>query len=144
MAKGFLAAFVGSLIGGEALALVAGVMAIIGHFYPIFAGFKGGKGVATGAGVFFFLAPFQMTIIFIIFLIVFIFFGYVSLASIVAAVAGIILMVIPESLNGMYINFLVRLGGVIVGLLVIYKHRSNIRKLRNGEEKKIFFGRGKK
>ena len=141
--KGFLAALVSSLIGGEVLALIAGVMAIVGHFYPIFAGFKGGKGVATGAGVFFFLAPFQMTVALVVFFIVLLFFGYVSLASIVGAITGMILMIIPEVITGMYINFLVRLGGLIVGALVIYKHRSNIKKLINGEEKKIIFNNKK-
>ena len=143
MAKGFLAALIGSLLGGEVLALIAGIMAIAGHFYPIFAGFKGGKGVATGAGVFFFLVPFQLTIALIVFVVVLLFFGYVSLASIVGAITGMILMLVPESITGMYINFLVRLGGLIVGALVIYKHRSNIKKLMIGEEKKIIFNKKK-
>ena len=143
IAKGFLAAWLGSLLGGEVLALVAGVMAIIGHFYPVFAGFKGGKGVATGAGVFFFLAPFQLTIVLVVFIVVLLFFGYVSLASIIGAITGMILIVLPEFITGMYVNFLVRLGGLAVGFFVIYKHRNNIKKLIIGEEKKIIFNKKK-
>lgn len=144
IAKGFLATLFGYFVGGDVLAIIVGIIAIVGHFYPIFAGFKGGKGVATGAGVFFFLYPFQIAVALVVFLIVLLFFGYVSLASMVGAIVGMIFMVIPEAITGMYINFLVRLGGFIVGVLVIYKHKSNIKKLIAGEEKKIILNKKKK
>ena len=55
--KGVIPAYIGLRWGGEAWAIAGGAAAIIGHSYPIFAGFKGGKGIATGAGVFFVLMP---------------------------------------------------------------------------------------
>ncbi|MDD2370539.1 MAG: glycerol-3-phosphate 1-O-acyltransferase PlsY [Firmicutes bacterium] len=137
--KGFLAAFLGVLIGGQLLGLIAGIFAVLGHLYPIFAGFKGGKGAATGAGVFFFLAPMQMSIAASVFVLVLVIFGYVSLASILGSVTGIILFILPEFITGMNIYFGVRLGGILIGAFVIYKHRSNIKKLAIGEEKRTLY-----
>lgn len=137
--KGVLAAFIGTLIGGELFGLLAGILAVFGHFYPIFAGFKGGKGVATGAGVFIFLAPFQMLIVISIFLLVLVIFGYVSLASIIGSATGMILFALPEFLTGMEINLGVRLGALLIGGFIIYKHRSNIKKLAIGEEKRTLY-----
>lgn len=137
--KGILAAYLGTLIGGELIGLLAGVCAVLGHFYPVFAGFRGGKGVATGAGVFFFLAPFQISIALLVFVVVLLIFGYVSLASILGAVAGIIQFLLPEFITGMNVNLVVRIGGIIVALFIIYKHRSNIKKLAIGEEKRSLY-----
>lgn len=137
--KGMVAALIGTLIGGELLGLLAGILAVFGHFYPIFANFKGGKGVATGAGVFIFLAPFQMLIIVSIFLIVLLIFGYVSLASIIASATGMVIFILPEFLTGMEINLGVRFGALLIGSFIIYKHRSNIRKLAIGEEKRTLY-----
>lgn len=132
--KGFLAAFLGTLIGGPILGVVAGIGAVIGHSYPLFAGFKGGKSVATGAGAFLFLAPIQIGIALIVFAIVLLIFKYVSLASIIAAITGCLMMLLPffDTI------ILVRIFGILVALFVIYKHRGNIVKLRDGTEKKIF------
>ncbi len=137
--KGILAAFIGTLLGGELLGLLAGILAVFGHFYPLFANFKGGKGVATGAGVFIFLAPFQMLIIVSIFLLVLLIFGYVSLASIIASATGIVIFILPEFLTGMEINLGVRFGALLIGSFIIYKHRSNIKKLAIGEEKRTLY-----
>lgn len=137
--KGFLAAYLGTLLGGELTGLLAGVLAVFGHFYPIFANFKGGKGVATGAGVFLFLAPIPISIAISVFLIVLAIFGYVSLASILGAVTGIILFILPEFITGMSIYFVVRLGGIFIAAFIIYKHRSNIKKLAIGEEKRTLY-----
>ena len=143
--KGILAAYLGTLIGGELIGLLAGVCAVLGHFYPVFAGFRGGKGVATGAGVFFFLAPFQISIALLVFIAVLLIFGYVSLASILGAVAGIIQFLLPEFVTGMHVNLAVRIGGILVALFIIFKHRSNIKKLVIGEEKRsLHKGRDKK
>lgn len=137
--KGALAAFIGALLGGELLGLFAGVFAVIGHLYPVFAGFKGGKGAATGAGVFFFLAPLQMLIAASVFLLVLFIFGYVSLSSIIGSAVGMLLFILPEFVTGMEINLGVRFGGIIVGTFIIYKHRSNIKKLVIGEEKRTLY-----
>lgn len=137
--KGVLAAWIGSMIGGDTLGLLAGVSAVFGHFYPVFAGFRGGKGVATGAGVFFFLAPLQIGIAFGVFVTVLLLYGYVSLGSIVGAIVGMILFALPKFISGMNIDLFVRAGGILVAAFIIFKHRSNIRKLAIGEEKRTLY-----
>ncbi len=137
--KGILAAFIGTILGGQLLGLIVGICAVIGHFYPVFAGFKGGKGVATGAGVFLYLAPIPISIAIGVFIIVLLIFGYVSLASILGAITGVILFILPEFITGMNIYFGVRLGGIIIGAFIIYKHKSNIKKLVIGEEKRTLY-----
>ena len=131
--KGVLAAFIGSLLFGDWGGVAAGIFAVIGHTYPIFARFKGGKGVATGAGVFLFLAPIQIIIALAVFGVVLLITKYVSLASIAGCLTAIIFFILPIFDTGIPI----RIIGGIVALFVIFKHRSNIRKLRRGEEKKI-------
>lgn len=137
--KGALAAWIGSMIGGEVFGLLAGIFAVAGHFYPVFAGFKGGKGVATGAGAFFYLAPVPMAILVATFVVVLLIFGYVSLASVLAAVMGIILFILPGFVTGMDVDYVVRFGGIVVAAFIIYKHRSNIRKLMIGEENRTLY-----
>ena len=131
--KGVLAAFIGSLLFGDWGGVAAGIFAVIGHTYPIFARFKGGKGVATGAGVFLFLAPIQIIIALAVFGVVLLITKYMSLASIAGCLTAIIFFILPIFDTGIPI----RIIGGIVALFVIFKHRSNIRKLRRGEEKKI-------
>ena len=143
--KGVLAAWIGSLIGGEVFGLLAGIFAVVGHFYPVFAGFKGGKGVATGAGAFLYLAPIPMVILLSTFAIVLLIFGYVSLASVLGAVMAIVIFALPEFITGMDIDYIVRFGGILVAIFIIYRHQSNIRKLMIGEEKRTLYkGRDKK
>lgn len=144
IAKGVIAAMVGVLLGGQTLGLLAGLLAVLGHLYPVFAGFKGGKGVATGAGVFLFLAPGPIMIAVSIFGVVLLLFGYVSLASIIAAAATIVLLALPGFLTGMEVDLAVRLGGIATSVFIIYKHRSNISKLMVGEEKKALYNKRKK
>lgn len=141
--KGVAAAAVGTLLAGELGGLLAGVLAVFGHFYPVFAGLRGGKGVATGAGVFLFLAPFHIVVALLAFGLSLLIFGYVSLASILGAVTGLLLFAMPSSWTGLEdLNLYVRIGGMIVAVFIVFKHRSNIKKLLAGEEKRAF--RGKK
>jgi len=122
---------------GEALAMVlAGLFAMLGHCFPIWLGFRGGKGVATAAGVFLALCPAAMLAAFILFLLVVGFWRYVSLASIAAAAALPLLIYLlwapnfapPPSVT------LTSLG---IAALVIYQHRGNISRLARGEEPKF-------
>ena len=124
-------------MGGEALAMVlAGLFAMLGHCFPIWLGFRGGKGVATAAGVFLALCPVATLAAFILFLLVVGFWRYVSLASIAAAAALPLLIYLlwapnfapPPSVT------LTSLG---IAALVIYQHRGNISRLARGEEPKF-------
>jgi len=111
-------------------AIACGIAAIAGHVRPIFLGLRrGGKGVATAAGVFFALAPIPMAVTFVVFAGVVLGTGYVSLGSLISAV------VLPTLL-------LVTLGpraplffvSALIALFVFWTHRTNIARLRRGEE----------
>lgn len=114
----------------------AGVMAILGHIFSIFAGFKGGKGINTALGVFIAISPVDLGIAIGVFLISLIMSGYVSLGSIMAG------LTVPVSLFLRYNLFNVNIPGyhfliyatIFLALLVIYTHRSNIKRLLKRQE----------
>jgi len=113
--------------------LILGFSVILGHVFSIFLKFKGGKGVATTAGVLFALEPKLFFACLIIWFLVFLLFGYVSLASIITAVVFPILLVIIAY------PFSFILFGILLALLVSFKHLSNIRRLILGKEPKFRF-----
>ncbi|WP_046176133.1 glycerol-3-phosphate 1-O-acyltransferase PlsY [Domibacillus indicus] len=114
--------------------LLAGLFAVIGHMFPLFAGFRGGKAVATSAGVLLAYSPWFFLLLVIVFLCVLWITKYVSLASIVAAAAAFIYAVIHTIYTGDY-PFLAAV--VALSFFVVYRHRANITRLRNGTEPKI-------
>ncbi len=115
-------------------AAVAALMAILGHMYPVWLKFKGGKGVATGLGVFVALAPKAVLIVLAFFLVIVAATRYVSLGSIVASA------LFPIAFY--YLNPQQRtpvILGMVSGVsaLIIWKHRENIRRLVSGTESKL-------
>ena len=119
------------------VALVAAT--VIGHLYPVFAGFKGGKGVATGLGGLLAVHPGSALICIGVFILVFLSTRYVSLASLVAAVAFplAVLLVFREP------GWVMALFAIALCLLVFFTHRLNIGRLLRGEESRMSFaGRG--
>lgn len=116
-------------------ALAYGAAAIVGHVFPVYMGFKGGKGVATGAGVFLGLAPGAVGPAFLVWLVTLRFSRMVSLSSILAALAMVPLLFVTHSPPE------VRVLGTAVALFVVFSHRSNIRRIARGEEPR--FGSGK-
>lgn len=111
-------------------AIACGIAAIAGHVRPIFLGLRrGGKGVATAAGVFFALAPVPMAITFAVFIGVVFASGYVSLGSLISAVVLPALLLV--TLGARSPLFLV---SVTIALFVFWTHRANIGRLRRGEE----------
>jgi glycerol-3-phosphate acyltransferase PlsY len=121
------------------LEIVAGLVAVIGHTLPVFAGFRGGKGVATlyGAGVA--LYGWAMIIPLLIFLLVIAFTRYVSLGSILAGMSFPFLVVFVFHI---YHPGLVALS-IIAALFIVWTHRKNIVRLLKGEENKIVFSKNK-
>jgi glycerol-3-phosphate acyltransferase PlsY len=111
-------------------AIACGVAAIVGHVRPLFFAFrKGGKGVATAAGVFFALAPVPMLCAFLLFVAIVLATGYVSLGSLVSAVLLPTLLLATKGAGSPL--FLVSLA---IALFVFWTHRANIGRLRRGEE----------
>jgi glycerol-3-phosphate acyltransferase PlsY len=119
--------------------IIAGISAIFGHVWTVFAGFKGGKGINTAAGMLLSLAPIDATISIGIFIVVLIFSGYVSLGSISAAFAFPSTLFIRENF------FQVEIDGyhtliyfsIAVCIFLIYNHRANIMRLMYGEENRF-------
>jgi len=129
--KGFIVvAVVNSTLGLE-IAVVSGAFTVIGHCYPVFLKFKGGKGVATAGGTIFALYPLVGFILLISLVIIVLISRMVSLGSISAA---FLLPIISFLLNTDK-HFLIY--SIIMGLFVIYKHKTNISRLLKGTESKL-------
>jgi len=133
MLKGFLPVLVGHLVGisGFFLGLIA-VAAFLGHIYPIFFKFQGGKGVATAAGAILALSPIVGIAALISWLLVAVIFRYSSLAALVAAIVTPIFMLFLG--NKAYV-----LPTLIITVMLIWNHRDNLQRLRSGSESKISF-----
>jgi len=112
-------------IGGVALA------GFLGHLYPIFLKFKGGKGIATGLGAFLALAPLSAILSFLVFLAVVYKWRYISLGSLTATAAFPIFLALLNP-HHIYIPF-----AVIIGVLIFYRHRENIERLLGRRESKF-------
>ncbi len=118
--------------------LMAGIAAIVGHMLPVWAKFRGGKGVNTAAGVLFAITPKTMWIVIGIFAAVLFGSRYVSLASIIAAVmfpATVAIQMFVFNIETLDRSLL--LFGTIFALAILYAHRSNIQRLISGTERKI-------
>ena len=124
------------------IAIVAiGLVAIIGHIYPVFLRFKGGKGMATGAGVLINLLPIPSLIALGVFLLIAALFRYISLASLFAVLTFWIVEIIRNIPDFQEIPLLVLT--TFTAALIIYRHKENISRLRKGEESKVSFRKKK-
>ena len=127
-------------LGTGTMALV-GLAAFLGHLYPVFFGFKGGKGVATAAGVLLAFQPWLGAATLLTWIIIAGFFRYSSLASIVAAVFAPLYYLFGDGL-AWYTETPVTVAIFLMSLLLLWRHRENIGRLATGKESKI--GSGKK
>jgi glycerol-3-phosphate acyltransferase PlsY len=140
--KGWVAAMlpVFFTLGGEGTALLtnyqilAGVAVVIGHIFPIFAGFHGGKGVATIFGVLLAIHPLLTISCMGVFLCVMLITGYVSLSSMSAGVAFPIFLLLFFNTPSLFF----KIFSILVAIALIYTHRKNILRLLKGEETKLF------
>ena len=153
-AKGFASVYLGILICGrfspgglgvsgdrffdhpdmflERFAVLAGICAVLGHNYTCWLRFKGGKGIATTAGVYLALAPMALGIAFAVFIVTLVVTRYVSLSSILAAIALPVTVWVQQPQN-----YFLNIVTTALGALAIYKHRSNIQRLMNGTENRL-------
>ncbi|MFP4287826.1 MAG: glycerol-3-phosphate 1-O-acyltransferase PlsY [Bacteroidales bacterium] len=117
--------------------LLLGAMALVGHVFPVFARFRGGKGIATLAGIFTAIAPMAVLICLVVFLVVFLPTRYVSLGSISAAIAFpvVVIVILGRDLPAEIIFSL------FVSVFVLFTHTKNIRRLLKGEENRLNFGK---
>ncbi len=148
--KGVVAILLSIILGNvvsntnkELLLQIAGIAVVIGHTFPLFFGFKGGKGVATSLGILL-MSNWQIGLICLVFaLVLMVLTRMVSLGSCVAAILFPVLtlfinenyMILTEGKKGS--NYLIY--SIILAIIVLYNHRSNIKRLMNGTENKISF-----
>ncbi len=128
--KGFIVVFLPALFNVEIHGLLVGIFAIIGHVYPIYLKFRGGKAVATSAGVLLAVNPILLLILALIFFIILKLTKYVSLSSIIAAICCVI--------GSFFISdYVLLITSIAVSVLLIYRHSSNIKRIIKGTEPKI-------
>ncbi len=142
--KGMLATLLASKIRIDALPLdhtlvqiIAGVSAVVGHIWTVLAKFKGGKGVATGAGMIIALFPWAALICFGIFITLVLTTRYVSVGSMTATLSLPIVIFVLDSMFGKSVPHSAYVFTILVTALIFYTHRSNIRRLINGTENRF-------
>jgi glycerol-3-phosphate acyltransferase PlsY len=135
-AKGLIPVLVVRFLNlGETTVAATAVAALLGHLFPLFLGFSGGKGVATGLGVFLGLAPYAILLALLLFLAVFALFRIVSLSSLVATAATPLLLLMLAHPREHVV------AGLVIALLIIVRHHENIARLWKGQEPKFTFGK---
>lgn len=132
--KGALAVYAARIIipDSPAVIVISGIAAVIGHMYPVYIGFKGGKGSATGLGVLLGIAPDLFAVAMIYTAVAIAVTRYVSVTSI----SGVILLAVMMFAFHKPVEY--SIAAVIVAVLVIYKHIPNIKRLISGQEPKIW------
>lgn len=130
--KGYISAEIGFMLAAETGGVLAFVFVVLGHTFPLWLGFRGGKGVACAGGALLSLSPLVLGIALSVFIALVAISGYVSLGSVVACVV-IVLLALIVPLPMIYRAFF-----VIMPLIVLYMHRANIRRLLSGTESKTF------
>lgn len=131
--KGIIAVFLGQIILGFNGGLLASIFVVLGHNFPVFLGFKGGKGVATSLGVLLVLNWPTGLICLLIGVIFIVITRYVSLGSVMASITAPIVIVLTSD----SIDKLLYLTTLLLALLSIFRHKANIVRLLKGEENKL-------
>jgi glycerol-3-phosphate acyltransferase PlsY len=132
--KGFLPIFLAARMlpdgaGRSTALLLCGILAVVGHMFPVYLGFRGGKGVATGLGVFLFLSPPAIGVSVVVFVIAVALSGFVSAGSLLASgLFPLWLWLLGEPAGSI-------MSAVIIASLIWFKHHENIGRLIRGEEK---------
>ncbi|MFS0882861.1 glycerol-3-phosphate 1-O-acyltransferase PlsY [Metabacillus niabensis] len=129
--KGTVACLLPQILNSSVNPIFCGLFALLGHIFPVFAGFKGGKAVATATGVLLFLTPFGTLTGFFVFILTLILSKYVSLSSMLAGIAIFIYSVIFEE------KVMIALS-LFISVLVIILHRQNINRIISGTENKLW------
>ena len=141
--KGFFCVvFLTALVPGDGILssdvrrIAAGLAAVAGHMWTVFAGFRGGKGVGTSFGVFLGLSPIPSLIALVVWIALTFGTGYVSVGSIAAAVILPVSVIVEGYVRG-GVSVPVAMIAAILGALVVYRHRANIGRLMRGEENRF-------
>lgn len=137
--KGAAAVLIGMHLAGPFWAMAGGMAAFLGHLYPVWLKFKGGKGVATGVGIAVALFPPSSLMAAVVWIIVRVTTGYVSLASVTATIS-VVAFVVLANISPFY-----SVCVPIIGAMIVWRHRGNFQRILEGREnrapKYLFAGR---
>lgn len=147
IAKGFFAVYIyylfpenlKTVFTEQLFPIVLGLLALLGHIFPVMAQFRGGKGVATGAGLLLGLFPLGASLALAVFLLMLFTFRYVSLGSIFASLSfpvWVLLWYPGKNISLLVFSF-------FLTSLILFTHRNNIKRLIRGEENRVYFTRKK-
>ena len=125
-----------ALSEGSAPEYIAALFVVLGHVFPVFFGFRGGKGIMTSIAVVFTLSPSIGAILVVIFVVLVLLFNYISLASVISALCFPILVLIMESGDILYM-----VCALIIAIIAVVKHHTNIARLIKGTENKFIKSR---
>ncbi|OZU90212.1 glycerol-3-phosphate acyltransferase [Virgibacillus indicus] len=128
--KGTAATLVPLLFDADVYRLVIGLFAVIGHTYPVFARFKGGKAVATSGGILLGMSPLLFIIIFGSFLTTLYLTKYVSLSSMITGTVAVIASIVMQDIGLIIVT-------ALLAAFVFYRHKENIKRIKNKTEPKI-------
>ncbi|MBQ6373888.1 MAG: glycerol-3-phosphate 1-O-acyltransferase PlsY [Clostridia bacterium] len=137
--KGYLSCLFGRWLGGDPGMLLGGLCAILGHDYPVFMGFRGGKGIATSLGLIIALDPWLALAFVVVVVVIVAITRYMSVGSIIASIAFPVTVAILFRGRAHYPLFVA--AAVLAGLLSIYRHKDNIKRLLRHEENRLDFER---
>ena len=131
-AKGAVAVLVAEgLSGGSAVPVAGGLAAVVGHIYPVWIGFRGGKGVATAAGVFVVLTPIAVAVASAVFTLVTWATRYISAGSMTAAVTLAVTAAAAD------VSPAVAVGAAVAAVIIVHRHRGNLGRLFAGTERRV-------
>lgn len=138
VAKGLAAVLIARLLGSPPIVVgAAAFVVMLGHCYPVWLGFRGGKGVATSGGAMAALAPLALTMALLVLLGVIAWKRYVSLGSIAASASFPLFVWATQLLGWEERDPWLLVAAVLIGLFVVFRHRSNLERIRQGVEPRI-------
>lgn len=141
--KQIVSVVIGALLLGIEGAYLAGTFCMLGHIFPVYYRFKGGKGVLTAATMILLIDPVIFAVLFIIFALVLLITRYVSLSSIIAAITYPAAVNVAYGMGDNVTPLFALLFSLFIGAMVIFMHRSNLYRLFNGTESKFSFHKKK-
>lgn len=141
LARFFLADSSQAIVSSDIVLVVAGLMAVLGHVFPVYLGFRGGKGAATGLGMMAMLLPIPTLVAFVVFAVIAATWRYISLATILGAISLFVVVTIQKFWLAPEIDLVYFIMTMVLTLFIVFTHRQNISRLISGTENRINLSR---